>query len=50
MKGYIKDNVPLKRFGLVEEVADSVIFLSSPKCSFTTGSILRVDGGQTVSI
>ena len=50
VKGYIKDNVPLKRFGLVEEEADSVIFLSSPKCSFTTGSILRVDGGQTVSI
>jgi 3-oxoacyl-[acyl-carrier protein] reductase len=37
--------VPLKRFGLPEEVANCVLFLSSAEASYVTGSVLEVAGG-----
>ena len=40
----------MKRFGLPEEVAASVVFLSSEKAKFITGTTLVIDGGQTVRI
>jgi 3-oxoacyl-[acyl-carrier protein] reductase len=46
----IKSTVPMKRFGLPEEIADSAVFLCSDRASFITGSTLVVDGGQTVGI
>lgn len=42
----IARDVPLSRFGTVEDVANAVSFLVSPAASFITGSILLVDGGQ----
>ena len=47
---YINDNVPMKRFGKPEEIADAIVFLSSRRASFMTGSELTVDGGQSVAI
>jgi len=46
---YIKKEVPMKRFAKAEEIADSIVFVSSPKSSFTTGAVLVIDGGQTRS-
>ncbi|MBT6112168.1 MAG: SDR family oxidoreductase [Candidatus Marinimicrobia bacterium] len=46
----IKNTVPIQRFGKPEEIADTAVFLCSPRASFITGSVLRVDGGQTVSL
>jgi 3-oxoacyl-[acyl-carrier protein] reductase len=43
----IEAEVPLKRFGKTEEVANAVLFLASRKASFITGACLVVDGGQT---
>jgi 3-oxoacyl-[acyl-carrier protein] reductase len=38
-------NVPLRRLGTAEEVADATIFLASARSAYTTGVVLRVDGG-----
>ncbi|MCB1668216.1 MAG: SDR family oxidoreductase [Porticoccaceae bacterium] len=38
------------RLGTAEEIADSVVFISSPVSSFTTGAHLLVDGGTSVHV
>ncbi len=45
----INEKVPLKRFGLPEEVSDLVLFISSSKASFITGACFVIDGGQTTT-
>jgi 3-oxoacyl-[acyl-carrier protein] reductase len=47
---YIRSEVPSKRFGTPEEVAEVVGFLCSSKASFITGACVVVDGGQSRSI
>jgi 3-oxoacyl-[acyl-carrier protein] reductase len=47
---YIDTEVPLKRFGTVEEIANCVAFLSSSCASFVTGACLVADGGQSRSL
>ncbi|MER2492179.1 SDR family NAD(P)-dependent oxidoreductase [Catenovulum sediminis] len=42
--------VPMKRFGKASEVADAVVFICSDKASFINGSVLVVDGGQTLRV
>jgi NAD(P)-dependent dehydrogenase (short-subunit alcohol dehydrogenase family) len=39
--------MPMKRFGTVEEIAKSVTFLASEDASYITGVELAVDGGRT---
>ena len=38
--------IPLKRFGLSEEVAPAVVFLASSKAAYITGTTLEVTGGK----
>lgn len=42
---FFNEIIPLKRHVRAEEVARSVLFLASDASSFTTGSLLMVDGG-----
>lgn len=46
---YVKeemDKIYLKRWAKPEEIAEAVLFLSSNKATFITGSVLIVDGGH----
>lgn len=40
--------IPMKKLGLVEEVADAVLWLCSNKASPTTGQTLFIDGGMHI--
>lgn len=40
-------NIPMKRIGTPEEVADAVVFLASTDSDFITGHNLVIDGGWT---
>ena len=49
VKKMLEVKVPLKRFGTPEEIANAVVFVSSPRASFISGASINVDGGQTIS-
>lgn len=38
--------IPMRRFGRPEEVADAVLFLASERASYITGHVLNVNGGM----
>jgi 3-oxoacyl-[acyl-carrier protein] reductase len=44
------DQIPLRRFGRAEEVADVICFLASDRGSYVTGATIPVDGGLTRSL
>lgn len=39
------DAIPLNRYGLETELAETIVFLCGPKASYITGQTLAVDGG-----
>ena len=41
----MKGQIPLKRIGAPEDIADAVAFLASEHASYITGQVLQVDGG-----
>jgi len=41
----IRKQIPMRRFGEVDQIAAAVRFLASPESSYLTGSFLAVDGG-----
>ena len=45
----VLNNVPLKSFGSPKHVAALSWFLLSEQSHFTTGSIYKTDGGQSLS-
>jgi 3-oxoacyl-[acyl-carrier protein] reductase len=40
--------IPLASLGQPEDVADAVLFLSSPAARYVTGQVLAVDGGMAM--
>jgi len=43
---YMTDKIPMKRCGLLEEVASMAVFIVSSECSFTTGFTFDLSGGR----
>ena len=43
---YMLSKIPMRRLGLVDEVADLVSWLASDACSFSTGAVYDISGGR----
>jgi NAD(P)-dependent dehydrogenase (short-subunit alcohol dehydrogenase family) len=45
---YVRDHVPMGRWGRIEEMSDVVLFLVSDRSSYITGQAIVADGGETI--
>jgi NAD(P)-dependent dehydrogenase (short-subunit alcohol dehydrogenase family) len=43
---WIQGQIPMKRFGTGDEIAEAVLYLCSPAAGFTIGADLVIDGGM----
>ena len=43
---YYGSQYPIGRYGLPEDLANAILFISSNASSFTTGTIMVIDGGH----
>lgn len=43
-------NIPLRRWGKPEEVAETALFLASARSAYTTGSVITCDGGLAAQL
>ncbi len=41
----LKQQIPMRRFGTPQEVADAVAFLVSPQSGYITGNVISINGG-----
>lgn len=48
VKKAMGDQIPLKKFGETEDVAETVAFLASDKAAYITGQVISVDGGMAM--
>ena len=48
VKEQLQKNIPLKRLGLPEDVANAALFLAGDNASYITGQVLVVDGGMVI--
>ena len=48
VKKAMGDQIPLKKFGTTQDVADAAVFLASDRAKYITGQVLCVDGGMAM--
>jgi NAD(P)-dependent dehydrogenase (short-subunit alcohol dehydrogenase family) len=44
----VAETLPFKRAGQPSEVADLVVYLASARASYISGTIITIDGGQSL--
>ena len=44
----VKEEIPMKRFGMPEEVSELVYFLASDKARYITGQVISPNGGSVI--
>ncbi len=49
MVSKMSNDIPMKRFASPDEIANLVVFLSSPLAAYVTGTTINADGGYTKS-
>jgi NAD(P)-dependent dehydrogenase (short-subunit alcohol dehydrogenase family) len=45
---YLLSRVPMRRFGELNEIMGTMLYLASDTSSFVTGTVVNVDGGETI--
>ena len=50
MQAYWDANVPLRRIGQANEIADAMLWLASDQAAYVTGQVITVDGGQNIKM
>ena len=45
-----ENHQPIKRMGTTDEIANTILFMSSDECNFMIGANIVVDGGITLRI
>jgi NAD(P)-dependent dehydrogenase (short-subunit alcohol dehydrogenase family) len=48
-KAALVTGVPMGRLGLVDELANAIVFIASDEASYITGHVLNVDGGHSAN-
>jgi NAD(P)-dependent dehydrogenase (short-subunit alcohol dehydrogenase family) len=48
LEDYVAGSIPMGRFGTMDEIADSIVFLASDRSSFMTGHALVIDGAESL--
>ncbi|MDR5658295.1 3-oxoacyl-[acyl-carrier-protein] reductase [Serpentinicella sp. ANB-PHB4] len=48
VKKNLLGSIPLKKYGKAEDIANTVLFLSSELSSYITGQVISVDGGMAI--
>ena len=44
----VKEQIPMKRFGNPEDVAEMIAFLASERADYITGQVIHIDGGMAM--
>ena len=48
VKTAVTEQIPMKRFGSTDDVAEAVAFLASDGAGYITGQVLCIDGGMAM--
>ncbi|MEO0763577.1 MAG: SDR family NAD(P)-dependent oxidoreductase [Pseudomonadota bacterium] len=46
LDAYVAEEIPMGRWGTVEEIAEGIVYLASDRSAFMTGNALVIDGGE----